>query len=162
MMPGHHARSDEIVDAEPPVLVFARHEQVELLEAELPREPSNPAAAVHWLSAKYAEVSAWIRLRDDDRVDAGARRMAEVAEAFSPAGGVVGWAAERIVLAARGVDPSGVLVPEEGFLAERDGYADERARLLTGTDEAVALWFERCARAYTAAAEVTARMLAER
>ncbi len=29
------------------------------------------------------------------------------------------------------------------------------------TDEAVAIWFERCARAYTAAAEVTARMLAE-
>jgi hypothetical protein len=87
---------------------------------------------------------------------------AEVAEAFSPAGGVVGRAAERVVLAARGVDPSGVLVPEEGFLAERDGYADERARLLTGTDEAVALWFERCARAYTAAAEVTARMLVER
>ena len=87
---------------------------------------------------------------------------AEVAEAFTPAGGVVGRAAERIVLAARGVDPSGVLVPEEGFLAEKDGYATERARLLTGTDEAVALWIERCARAYTAAAEVTARMLAER
>lgn len=87
---------------------------------------------------------------------------AEVAEAFTPAGGVVGRAAERIVLGARGVDPSGVLVPEEGFLAEQQGYADERARLLTGTDEAVALWFERCARAYTAAAEVTARMLAER
>lgn len=87
---------------------------------------------------------------------------AEVAEAFSPAGGLVGRAAERIVLAARGVDPSGVLVPEQGFLAERDGYAEDRARLLTGTDEAVALWFERCARAYTAAAEVTARLLAER
>ena len=87
---------------------------------------------------------------------------AEVAEAFAPAGGLVGRAAERIVLAARGVDPSGVLVPEEGFVAEREGYGDDRRRLLTGTDYAVAVWFERCARAYTAAAEVTAAVLAER
>ena len=87
---------------------------------------------------------------------------AEVAEAFAPAGGLVGRAAERIVLAARGVDASGVLVPEEGFVAEREGYGDDRRRLLTGTDYAVAVWFERCARAYTAAAEVTAAVLAER
>ena len=57
-------------------------EAVAYVEAELSPEPSTPAAAVHWLSAKYAEVSALIRLRDDERVDAGARRMAEVAEAF--------------------------------------------------------------------------------
>jgi serine/threonine-protein kinase len=57
-------------------------EAVAYVEAELPPEPSSEAAAVNWLSAKYAEVSAWIRLRDDDRADAGARRMAEVAEAF--------------------------------------------------------------------------------
>ena len=85
---------------------------------------------------------------------------AEVAEAFAPAGGVVGRAAERIVLISRGVDPFGVLVPEEGHLAERDGYAEERARLLTGTDQAVATWAERCCRAYTAAADVTAQLVA--
>lgn len=85
---------------------------------------------------------------------------AEVAEAFAPAGGVVGRAAERIVLISRGVDPFGVLVPEEGHLAEQAGYTEERARLLTGTDQAVATWAERCCRAYTAAADVTARLIA--
>ena len=84
---------------------------------------------------------------------------AEVAEAFAPAGGVVGRAAERVVLVSRGVDPAGVLVPEEGHLAEPAGYAEERARLLTGTDQAVATWVERCCRAYTAAADVTARLV---
>lgn len=85
---------------------------------------------------------------------------AEVAEAFAPAGGVVGRAAERIVLVSRGVDPFGVLVPEEGHLAEQEGYAEDRARLLTGTDQAVATWAERCCRAYTAAADVTAQLVA--
>lgn len=85
---------------------------------------------------------------------------AEAAEAFAPVGGLVGRAAERVVLISSGLDRTGVLVPEEGHLGEPDGYAAERARLLTGTDVAVATWVERCCRAYTAAAEVTAGMLA--
>lgn len=84
---------------------------------------------------------------------------AEVASAFSPLGGVVGRAAERVVLVSTGVDPTGVLVPEQGHLDEADGYLTDRDRLLTGTDVAVATWVERCCRAYTAAAEVTATMV---
>ncbi len=84
---------------------------------------------------------------------------AEAAEAFAPAGGLVGRAAERVVLISSGLDRTAVLVAEEGHLAEAEGYAHERARLLTGTDAAVATWVERCCRAYTAAAEVTAGML---
>ena len=84
---------------------------------------------------------------------------AEVAAAFEPLGGVVGRAAERVVLVASGVDRTGVLVPEQGHLDESDGYRTDRARLLTGTDVAVATWVERCCRAYTAAAEVTAQMV---
>lgn len=83
---------------------------------------------------------------------------AEAAEAFDPVGGLVGRAAERVVLISSGVDRTGVLVPEQGHLAETDGYLSDRARLLTGTDAAVATWMERCCRAYTAAAEVTATM----
>jgi hypothetical protein len=85
---------------------------------------------------------------------------AEAAEAFTPAGGLVGRSAERVVLIASGVDPAGVLVPEAGHRREQDGYAEERRRLLTGTDVAVATWIERCCRAYTAAAEETAALLA--
>lgn len=84
---------------------------------------------------------------------------AEAAEAFDPAGGLVGRAAERVVLMASGVDRSGVLVPEVGHLVDADGYVEDRARLLTGTDVAVAIWVERCCRAYTAGAEATAQML---
>lgn len=84
---------------------------------------------------------------------------AEAAEAFDPVGGLVGRAAERVVLLSSGVDPTGVLVPELGHLAEATGYPDDRRRLLTGTDVAVATWVERCLRAYTAAAEATASML---
>jgi hypothetical protein len=84
---------------------------------------------------------------------------AEAAEAFEPMGGVVGRAAERVVLVSTGVDPTGVLVPEQGHLDESDGYLADRTRLLTGTDVAVATWVERCCRAYTAGAEVTAQMV---
>jgi len=84
---------------------------------------------------------------------------AEVASAFEPLGGVVGRAAERAVLASTGVDRTGVIVPEQGHLNEAEGYVTDRARLLTGTDVAVATWVERCCRAYTAGAEVTAQMV---
>ena len=65
---------------------------------------------------------------------------AEVASAFQPLGGVVGRAAERAVLASTGVDRTSVLVPEQGHLDEAEGYLTDRARLLTGTDVAVATW----------------------
>ncbi len=84
---------------------------------------------------------------------------AEAAEAFEPVGGLVGRAVERIVLMASGVDTAGVLVPEEGHRAEQESYLRDRERLLTGTDVAVARWVERCCRAYTHGAEVTAQML---
>ena len=61
--------------------------------------------------------------------------------------------------ASTGVDRTGVLVPEQGHLNEAEGYLTDRARLLTGTDVAVATWVERCCRAYTAGAEVTAQMV---
>jgi hypothetical protein len=63
------------------------------------------------------------------------------------------------VLASTGVDRTSVLVPEQGHLNEAEGYLTDRARLLTGTDVAVATWVERCCRAYTAGAEVTAQMV---
>lgn len=84
---------------------------------------------------------------------------AEAAEAFEPVGGLVGRAAERVVLMASGVDAAGVLVPEEGHRAEQESYRRDRERLLTGTDVAVARWVERCCRAYAHGAEVTAAML---
>ncbi len=55
---------------------------VEFLAEHLPASPQTAEGAVEWLSGKYAEVSALLRLRDDERADTGARQMAQVAQAF--------------------------------------------------------------------------------
>lgn len=54
-------------------------EGVEFLAKHLPASPSSPRGAGAWLSAKYAEVSAYIRLRDYQRADQGGADMARVA-----------------------------------------------------------------------------------
>lgn len=86
---------------------------------------------------------------------------ATVAEAFAPAGGIVGRAAERVVLVATGLDPQNLLVPEAGHLAAAEGYPAERAGAVSGQLAGPARWTERCCRAYTYAAEQTALLAAE-
>jgi hypothetical protein len=86
---------------------------------------------------------------------------ADVAESFAPAGGLVGRAAERVVLVSTGLDPQNLLVPEAGHLAAMDGYVDQRAAAVTGVLAGPARWAERCCRAYTHAAERTALLAAE-
>ncbi|MEO1077932.1 MAG: serine/threonine-protein kinase [Pseudomonadota bacterium] len=49
------------------------------LQKHLPESPPTKDAARDWLSGKYAEAHAWLRLRDDHRTDAIAGRMHEVA-----------------------------------------------------------------------------------
>ena len=84
-----------------------------------------------------------------------------VAESFAPAGGIVGRAAERVVLVATGLDPQGLLVPEVGHLTAGEDYVQQRADGVAGQLAGPARWTERCCRAYTAAAEQTARLAAE-
>lgn len=84
---------------------------------------------------------------------------AEVAEAFAPAGGVVGRAAERVVLVATGLDPSGLLVPEVGHLSEEERYTLDRRAFAGGGPLAWGRWVERCCRAYTRGAEETAAIV---
>lgn len=132
----------------------------DLAAAESLGRPANPTAARR-LTGTMAEIARSSGPASGvPALVVAAVVHAEAAEAFDPVGGIVGRAAERVVLIASGVDRTGVLVPEQGHLAERDGYLAERSRLLTGTDEAVAIWIERCCRAYTAAGEVTAQMVA--
>ncbi len=86
---------------------------------------------------------------------------ATVAESFAPAGGLVGRAAERVVLMSTGLDPHNLLVPEAGHLAAAESYAADRAACVTGRLAGPARWAERCCRAYTYAAERTALLAAE-
>ena len=57
-------------------------EGVAFFAEHLPAAPSSKRGAVEWLSAKYAETSAYLRLRDTDKVDEGAKAMASVADTF--------------------------------------------------------------------------------
>ncbi len=55
---------------------------IEFLATHLPALPANRESAFDWLSAKYSQVSAFIRLRDFERADAGAHAMHQVATRF--------------------------------------------------------------------------------
>lgn len=57
-------------------------EGVEFFAEHLPPSPSSQQAAEEWLSAKYAETSAFLRLREMEKVDRGAADMARIAADF--------------------------------------------------------------------------------
>lgn len=72
---------------------------------------------------------------------------------FGSCDGLVARAAERLVLAARGVDPTSVTVPEVGHLAVGvDAYAEELAAYRDGGEGGVRRWLMHCATAYAAGA----------
>jgi Fic/DOC family len=80
---------------------------------------------------------------------------------FVRGNGVVARAAERAMLQATGLDPTGVAVPEVGHL--RGGlapYVGALAAYLTGTPEGVALWLRHCAEAVVVGADEGMRICA--
>lgn len=82
---------------------------------------------------------------------------AEIASAgaFATHNGVVGRAAERIVLVAKGVDPASVLVPEAGHAAEPEGYRSALAAYAGGSPTGVHQWLMYASQALTRAAEAS-------
>ncbi|MFL6098700.1 MAG: oxidoreductase [Actinomycetales bacterium] len=65
---------------------------------------------------------------------------------FSAGNGVVARAVARAVIVARGLDPTGVGVPEVGLLAGgATAYVGAAAAYATGTPDGVALWLVQCA-----------------
>jgi Fic/DOC family len=88
---------------------------------------------------------------------------AEVASVrpFVRGNGVVARAAERAVLQATGLDPTGVAVPEVGHLqGGLAPYVGALAAYVTGTTEGVALWLRHCAEAVVAGADEGMRVCA--
>jgi hypothetical protein len=77
------------------------------------------------------------------------------AEAFASHNGIVGRAAERLVMVAKGVDPASVLVPEAGHAAEPDGYRSALAAYSGGTPTGVHQWLMYASQAFTRAAEAS-------
>lgn len=77
------------------------------------------------------------------------------AGAFSTHNGVVGRAAERLLLVAKGVDPASVTVPEAGHAAEPDGYRSALAAYAEGEPTGVHQWLMYASQAFTRAAEAS-------
>jgi hypothetical protein len=80
---------------------------------------------------------------------------------FVRGNGVVARAAERALLQATGLEPTGVAVPEVGHLHEGLApYVGALAAYVSGTPEGVALWLRHCAKAVVVGADVGVRVCA--
>jgi hypothetical protein len=77
------------------------------------------------------------------------------AGAFASHNGMIGRAAERLVLLAKGVDPASVLVPEAGHAAEPDGYRSALEAYAGGQPTGVHQWLMYASQAFTRAAEAS-------
>lgn len=107
------------------------------------------------------------RLRDiatlvTARTDAPALMVAAVVHAdlvstapFASHNGIVARAAERLLLAARGVDEKSLIVPEMAHLALRAEYESNLRGYAAGTQAGVHSWLLYAAEAYAAAAEAS-------
>lgn len=77
------------------------------------------------------------------------------AGAFATHNAVIGRAAERLVLVAKGVDPASVLVTEAGHAAEPEGYRSALAAYAGGQPTGVHQWLMYASQAFTRAAEAS-------
>jgi hypothetical protein len=75
--------------------------------------------------------------------------------AFASHAGVVGRAAERLVLVERGVDPASITVPEAGHAADPDAYRRALAAYARGDSAGVAQWLRYAAEAFVRGAEAS-------
>ena len=74
---------------------------------------------------------------------------------FASHNGLVARATERLVLVARGLDPTSLIVPEAGHLALRPAYEGNLAGLREGGQGAVHRWLLYAAEAYAAGTEAS-------
>ena len=77
------------------------------------------------------------------------------AEPFASHNGLVARAAERLVMVARGVDPTSLTVPEAGHAALAERYATRLDGYREGTRGGVHAWLLHAADAYTAGAQAS-------
>jgi hypothetical protein len=77
------------------------------------------------------------------------------AGAFSSHNGMVGRAAERLMLVSKGVDPASVTVPEAGHAAQPEAYRAALAGYASGRPNGVHQWLLYSAQAFTRGAEAS-------
>ena len=123
------------------------------------RRRARPAARRRSAAERLAEL-ARLLLAPDQGAGAGGgrggpRRAARRSAPFASHNGVVARAAERLVMVARGVDPTSLTVPEAGHLALRAAYESNLARLRRGRRRGVHAWLLYAAEAFTAGAQAS-------
>jgi len=74
---------------------------------------------------------------------------------FGSHNGIVARAAERLVLVARGVDPTSLVVPEAGHLALREEYESNLRGYASGQRSGIHSWLLYAAEAFSAGAEAS-------
>jgi hypothetical protein len=141
----------------------------------LSRSPAQALARLHTLAAagsvpddelgRPRDAAAAVRLRHaltvlgsgHPALLTAAVLHAEVAtgEPFGSADGLVARATERLVLVGSGLDPSSLVVPEAGHLANRAAYESNLRAYAGGTRAGLRAWLVYCAEAYAAGAEAS-------
>ena len=108
-------------------------------------------------SAELVRVVAGMLATDAPALLVAAVVHGELASAapFASHNGLVARAAERLVLVARGLDPTSLIVPEAGHLALRPAYSGNLAGLREGGQGAVHRWLLYAAEAYAAGTEAS-------
>jgi hypothetical protein len=118
-------------------------------------EAARRTAALGTLLTRRTEAPALV-------VAAVAHAEVAVARPFAWGSGLVARSLTRLVLAARGVDPDGLTVPEAGlFAAGRSAYAGALRDYAAGTPEGVARWLVLHADAVRVGAQESRRILAD-
>jgi hypothetical protein len=119
------------------------------------REASTRLAALAPLLTRPSAAPALV-------VAAVAHAEVAVTRPFAWGSGLVARAVTRLVLAARGVDPDGLTVPEAGlFAAGRSAYAEALRAYASGTPDAVAQWIVLHAETVLVGAGESRRILAD-
>jgi hypothetical protein len=120
----------------------------------------GPAPGSSVVRQRLSGVVELLLLKDSPAVVVAALVHAEIATVrpFVQGNGLVARALERAILAASGLDPTGVAVVELGHRTGGGAYLGALAAYGTGSPRGVALWITHCAEAVVAGAQEGGRI----
>lgn len=115
----------------------------------------GPAIPADLLAARLGALSELVRLPDAPAPVVAALAHAEIVSMrpFVRGNGLVARAFERAYIQASGLDPTGVSVPEEGYVAAGPTYIGALTAYQNGTGAGVATWLTAATRAQLAGVE---------
>lgn len=136
-----------------PLQVFARLHSVAAIATLPTEELGRPASGE--AADRLNTLARMLKETQAPALMVAALAHAELATvgAFASHNGIVARAVERLIIAARGVDPFSVTVPEEGHLAVRNEYESNLRGYRNGGQAGLRAWLLYAAEAYALGAE---------